>query len=76
MQRLAMQGIAVLFATATLLLVTLWGVSSNDAQARTSGATSQQVVKEAKSWLGTPYYLGGPAEATRSGIDCSGLTMG
>lgn len=37
--------------------------------------SGQRIVEEAKSWLGTPYKLGGPDDATREGIDCSGLTM-
>ena len=32
----------------------------------------EQVAKEAKSWSGVPYRLGG---ASRKGVDCSGLTM-
>lgn len=32
----------------------------------------QLVLRESKSWLGVPYRYGG---ASRSGVDCSGLTM-
>lgn len=35
-------------------------------------AKGEQVVREAKKWLGVRYRLGG---STRGGIDCSGLTM-
>ena len=72
MQFTAVQRVAVLFAVAALFSVALFMSSTTEAEAQTSG---QAVVEEARSWLGTPYQLGGPAEATRYGIDCSGLTM-
>ncbi len=37
-----------------------------------SGRTGQDVVREAKKWSGVRYRLGG---VSRSGVDCSGLTM-
>lgn len=75
MQRLAVTRFAVLFATAMLLSVGLLLGSSTEAEAQAGDATGQQVVEEARSWIGTPYYFGGAEDATRSGIDCSGLTM-
>jgi len=36
------------------------------------GDAASRVVAEAKTWLGVPYEWGG---ASRSGVDCSGLTM-
>ena len=70
MQHLAVTRFAVLFATAMLLSVALLLGSSNEAEAQT--ATDQQIVQEARSWIGTPYQYGG---TTSSGIDCSGFTM-
>jgi cell wall-associated NlpC family hydrolase len=73
MHRLVVQRAAMLFAGATLFSVALLMGSSTEAEAQT--ATDQQVVNEARSWLGTPYVFGGPAAATRAGVDCSGFTM-
>ena len=54
-------------------------VSSGDAPSKlpeseelTSGSRGQDVVKEARAYTGVRYRLG---RASRSGIDCSGLTM-
>ncbi len=51
--------------------------SGNDAartseSIRPSSRSGQEVVKEARMWLGVKYRLGGQ---TRRGVDCSGLTM-
>lgn len=40
--------------------------------AEVSGGSGSAVVSEAQSWLGVPYVYGG---TSRSGVDCSGLTM-
>jgi cell wall-associated NlpC family hydrolase len=73
MQNVVVTRFVVVFATAMLLSVGLLLGSSEKAEAQT--VTDQQIVEEARSWLGTPYYLGGAADASRYGIDCSGLTM-
>ncbi len=48
--------------------------SSKETSERDSASrpTGKEVVREAKKWSGVRYRLGG---ASRSGIDCSGLTM-
>jgi cell wall-associated NlpC family hydrolase len=43
-----------------------------EAGSSASGSRGEKAVREAKKWSGVRYRLGG---ATRSGIDCSGLTM-
>lgn len=45
---------------------------STETTSRTTSKKGQQVLEEAREWLGVRYKLGG---ATRRGIDCSGLTM-
>lgn len=46
--------------------------TANSRLARTDGVTGEDLVAEAKSWVGVPYVLGGD---DRSGIDCSGLVQ-
>lgn len=75
MQHVAVTRFVVLLATAMLLSVALLLGSSTEAEAQTGYGTDQQIVQEARSWIGTPYQLGGPSVATPWGIDCSGLTM-
>lgn len=70
MQHVGVTRLAVLVATAMLLSVGLLLGSSENAEAQT--ATDQQVVQEARSWIGTPYLYGG---ASSAGVDCSGFTM-
>lgn len=43
-----------------------------EVQPKKSLTRRQLVNREARSWLGVPYQYGG---ASRSGTDCSGLTM-
>lgn len=69
MRLFVVQRVAVLFAVAALFAVALVMGSSTKAEAQT--LTDQQVVQEARSWIGTPYVFGG---ASAYGIDCSGLT--
>lgn len=47
-------------------------VGASGLPARTDGVTGEDLVAEAKSWVGVPYVLGGN---DRSGIDCSGLVQ-
>lgn len=47
-------------------------VAANGLPARADGVTGEDLVAEAKGWLGVPYVLGGN---DRSGIDCSGLVQ-
>lgn len=72
MQLVVVRRVTVLFVAVALFAVAMLVGSSTEAEAQ---ATDQQVVSEARSWLGTPYMLGGPGAATRAGIDCSGFTM-
>ncbi|WP_273845899.1 NlpC/P60 family protein [Rubrobacter calidifluminis] len=47
-------------------------VSDDGSGADGGSVTGQDVLAEAKTWLGVPYLYGG---ASRQGVDCSGLTM-
>ncbi|WP_162924568.1 C40 family peptidase [Rubrobacter indicoceani] len=52
------------------VMVSFVGVKAGTAQAQAS--SGEAVVAEAQGWLGVPYVYGG---ASRSGVDCSGLTQ-
>ena len=46
--------------------------SSKPRESSSDSTKGREVVKKAESWSGVPYRLG---RASRSGVDCSGLTM-
>jgi cell wall-associated NlpC family hydrolase len=48
------------------------GPKATSERASASGRSSEDVVREARTWIGVRYRLGGES---RRGVDCSGLTM-
>ncbi|MGI8650072.1 MAG: C40 family peptidase [Rubrobacter sp.] len=62
---------AAIVALTLAVMIAFVGVKAGSAEAQ-SYASGDAVVAEAQSWLGVPYVYGG---ASRSGVDCSGLTQ-
>jgi cell wall-associated NlpC family hydrolase len=48
------------------------GPEKTSERASASGQSGEEVVREARTWIGVRYRLGGES---RRGVDCSGLTM-
>jgi cell wall-associated NlpC family hydrolase len=63
---------AGVLAAAVLLVVVALSAVLLAPKAEAYSGSGHAVVAEAQTWLGTPYVYGG---ASRSGVDCSGLTM-